>query len=61
MLKNEFRLECKCGQQLFSIYADVEGECLEIRYDDCGERIATIPSYAVNWKKEDADGIKSVD
>lgn len=61
MLKNEFRLKCKCGQQLFSIYTDVEGECLEIRCDDCGERVATISSYVVDWKKEDVDGIKSAD
>lgn len=61
MLKNEFRLECKCGQQLFSIYTDVARENVEIRCDDCGERVATIPSYAVDWKKEDTDAIKTSD
>lgn len=61
MFKNEFRLECKCGQQLFKFYKDLEGGNTYLRCDDCGELIAVIPSWAIEWKKEDEHGVKASD
>lgn len=55
MVKKEFKLECECGGQEFYVTRDVEGYDIEIRCTDCGECVARVNRYAIDWVKEDAD------
>ena len=57
MDKKEFKLECACGCQTFYAGHGLESDTLELRCEDCGEPIAHVRSYAINWvtHEEEAD------
>lgn len=55
MVKKGFKLECECGGQKFYVIRDVEGDDIEIRCTECGECVARVNRYAIDWVKEDAD------
>lgn len=55
MVKKEFKLECACGGQEFYVTRDIEGDAIEIRCTNCGECVARVNRYAIDWVTEDAD------
>ena len=61
MAKKEFKLECDCGCQTFCATRGLEDDTLEIRCEDCGEPIAHVRSFALDWvmseEEADADSI----
>lgn len=49
MKKKGFKLECSCGFQSFSVAYNLKEDTVELICKNCGESIARIPSYAVEW------------
>ena len=49
MKKNGFKLECTCGFQSFGVAYNLKDAIVEIICKNCGESIARIPNYAVEW------------
>lgn len=55
MDKKEFKLECDCGCQTFYVTRGLEDDTIAIRCTDCGDCVAHVNRYAVDWVEEDAD------
>lgn len=55
MDKKEFKLECTCGCQTFYVTRGLEDDTIEIHCTECGDCVARINRYAVDWVKEEAD------
>ena len=53
MKKNVFKLECACDFQSFDVVYNLKDDIVEIICKNCGESIARIPSYAVEWLMSD--------
>ena len=55
MKKDGFKLECTCGFQSFDVVYHLKDDIVELICKNCGESIARIPSYAIEWLMTDDD------
>ena len=58
--KPEFKLECDCGCNCFYISHDLDGDKYDIRCEDCGRIVGSVPRYGIDWvKKEKKDAVSA--
>ena len=59
MPETEFKLECECGGREFYLCVPLDGDVCELRCADCGDTIAHLGRYAIDWEKEDTNVVSS--
>ena len=53
--KKDFKLECSCDFQSFSVAYNLKEATVELICKNCGKPIARIPNYAIEWLMSDDD------